>query len=97
MTNKVLIVDAMNTFIRNYVMDPSIGSDGFPIGGTRGFLKTLQKLIREIDPSQVVVVWDGGGGSKKRRTLLKQYKEGRKPIKLNRAYEGLFSIYGGRC
>jgi hypothetical protein len=38
MTNKVLIVDAMNTFIRNYVMDPSIGADGFPIGGTRGFL-----------------------------------------------------------
>jgi DNA polymerase-1 len=89
MTNKILIIDAMNTFIRNYVMDPSIGADGFPIGGTRGFLKTLQKLIREIDPSQVVVVWDGGGGSKKRRTLLKQYKEGRKPIKLNRAYEGL--------
>jgi 5'-3' exonuclease len=64
--NKVLIVDAMNTFIRNYVMDPSIGADGSPIGGTRGFLKTLQKLIREINPSQVVVVWDGGGGSKKR-------------------------------
>tara|TARA_Y100001938_G_C8101510_1_gene442118 strand:+ start:10602 stop:11525 length:924 start_codon:yes stop_codon:yes gene_type:complete len=70
-------------------MDPSIGADGFPIGGTRGFLKTLQKLIREISPSQIVVVWDGGGGSKKRRTLLKQYKEGRKPLKLNRAYEGL--------
>jgi hypothetical protein len=51
--NKVLIVDAMNTFIRNYVMDPSIGADGSPIGGTRGFLKTLQKLIREINPSQV--------------------------------------------
>jgi DNA polymerase-1 len=89
MKNKVLIIDAMNTFIRNYVMDPSIGSDGFPIGGTRGFLKSLQKLIREVDPSQVFVVWDGGGGSKKRRTLLKQYKEGRKPIKLNRAYDGL--------
>ena len=79
----------MNTFIRNYVMDPSIGSNGLPIGGTRGFLKSLQKLIRETTPEQIVVVWDGGGGSKKRRTLLKQYKEGRKPIKLNRAYEGL--------
>lgn len=89
MNNKILIVDAMNTFIRNYVMDPSIGADGFPIGGTRGFLKSLQKLIREVNPSDVIVVWDGGGGSKKRRTLLKQYKEGRKPIKLNRAYEGL--------
>jgi DNA polymerase-1 len=88
-TEKILIIDAMNTFIRNYVMDPSIGSNGLPIGGTRGFLKSLQKLIRETTPEQIVVVWDGGGGSKKRRTLLKQYKEGRKPIKLNRAYEGL--------
>tara|TARA_Y100000310_G_scaffold318118_1_gene371801 strand:+ start:6784 stop:7740 length:957 start_codon:yes stop_codon:yes gene_type:complete len=86
---KILIVDAMNTFIRNYVMDPSIGADGFPIGGCRGFLKTLQKLTREINPEKIYVVWDGGGGSTKRRTLLKQYKEGRKPLKLNRAYDGL--------
>jgi len=89
MSEKILIIDAMNTFIRNYVIDPSIASDGFPIGGCRGFLKTLQKLMREINPANVYVVWDGGGGSTKRRALLKQYKEGRKPIKLNRAYEGL--------
>ena len=53
MTNKVLIVDAMNTFIRNYVMDPSIGADGFPIGGTRGFLKTLQKLIPSLEMKDI--------------------------------------------
>jgi DNA polymerase-1 len=92
MNNKILIVDAMNTFIRNYVMDPSIGADGFPIGGTRGFLKTLQKLIRETEPQQIIVVWDGSGGSKKRRTMLKQYKEGRKPLKLNRAYDALSTL-----
>lgn len=92
MSEKVLIIDAMNTFIRNYVMNPSLAADGSPIGGTKGFLMTMQKLIREIEPSNVIVVWDGGGGSAKRRALAKQYKDGRKPLKLNRAYDGMSSI-----
>lgn len=92
MTDKILIIDAMNSFIRNYVVDPSIAANGEPIGGCKGFLKTLQKLIREIEPSQVMVIWDGGGGSTKRRLLAKEYKEGRKPLKLNRAYDGMSAI-----
>ena len=95
MPNKILIIDAMNTFIRNYVMNPTIAADGSPIGGTKGFLMTTQKLAREIQPDKIIVVWDGGGGSKKRKALAKQYKEGRKPIKLsklNRAYDGLSTV-----
>tara|TARA_R110001583_G_scaffold53861_6_gene165659 strand:- start:2788 stop:3747 length:960 start_codon:yes stop_codon:yes gene_type:complete len=92
MSNKILIIDAMNAFIRNYVMNPSLAADGSPIGGTKGFLMSLQKMIRDMQPDNVVVVWDGGGGSAKRRTLAKQYKEGRKPLKLNRAYSGMSSL-----
>ena len=92
MSNKILIIDAMNTFIRNYVMNPSIAADGSPIGGTKGFLMTTQKLAREIQPDQIIVVWDGGGGSKKRQALAKEYKEGRKPLKLNRAYDGMTGL-----
>ena len=61
----------MNTFIRNYVMNPSLAADGSPIGGTKGFLMSLQKMTRDIQPDNVVVVWDGGGGSKKRQALGK--------------------------
>ena len=94
MAEKILIIDAMNTFIRNYVMNPSIAADGSPIGGTKGFLMTTQKLAREIKPDKIIVVWDGGGGSKKRQALAKQYKEGRKPLKLNlnRAYDGMTTL-----
>ena len=92
MSQKILIIDAMNAFIRNYVMNPSLAADGSPIGGTKGFLMSLQKMIRDMQPDNVVVVWDGGGGSAKRRTLAKQYKEGRKPLKLNRAYSGMSSL-----
>jgi len=92
MSDKILIIDAMNTFIRNYVVDPSIAANGEPIGGCKGFLKTLQKLVREIAPTQVMVIWDGGGGSAKRRLIAKEYKEGRKPLKLNRAYDGMSAL-----
>ena len=92
MSNKILIIDAMNTFIRNYVMNPSLAADGSPIGGTKGFLMSLQKMTRDIQPDNVIVVWDGGGGSKKRQALAKQYKEGRKPLKLNRAYDGMAGL-----
>lgn len=92
MPNKILIIDAMNTFIRNYVMNPSISATGSPIGGTKGFLMSLQKTAREINPDKIIVVWDGGGGSAKRRALAKQYKEGRKPLKLNRAYSGMNAL-----
>ena len=54
MSKKVLIVDAMNAFIRNYVINPSLSSDGTPIGGTKGFLQTLQKLTREINPDKII-------------------------------------------
>ena len=92
MSEKILIIDAMNTFIRNYVMNPSLAADGSPIGGTKGFLMSLQKMAREIKPDNIIVVWDGGGGSAKRRSMAKEYKEGRKPLKLNRAYSGMSSL-----
>jgi len=92
MTEKILIIDAMNAFIRNYVMNPSLSATGSPIGGTKGFLMSLQKMTREIKPDNIVIVWDGGGGSKKRQALAKQYKEGRKPLKLNRAYAGMTKL-----
>ena len=82
----------MNTFIRNYVVNPTISATGSPIGGTKGFLMSLQKMAREISPDQIIVVWDGGGGSAKRRAIAKEYKEGRKPLKLNRAYSGMSAL-----
>ena len=79
-----MIVDAQNQFLRSYIVDPSLSSNGQPIGGSKGFLKILNKLTRTIQPDKVIVVWDGEGGSQKRRSINKNYKEGRKPIRLNR-------------
>lgn len=83
-TKKILVIDANNLYIRNYVMNPSVSSNGDNIGGIFGFLKSLQKLCREIKPNRIIICWDGKGGSSKRRLINKNYKDGRKPLRLNR-------------
>lgn len=79
-----MIVDALNAFFRAYIVNPSLSAHGEPIGGLKGFLQILQKLSREIKPDTVMIVWDGPGGSRRRREQNKNYKEGRKPIRVNR-------------
>ena len=81
---RAMIIDCMNIYLRSYIVDPSLSTNGHPIGGFKGFLKTLQKLCREIKPDMVIIAWDCGGGSRKRKTLNKNYKAGRSPVRLNR-------------
>tara|TARA_R110002020_G_scaffold149793_2_gene326217 strand:+ start:522 stop:1475 length:954 start_codon:yes stop_codon:yes gene_type:complete len=85
MTERAIIIDGTNIFYRAYVVNPSLSTDGRPVGGLVGFLKTLQKLIREMKPTKVFVCWDGAGGSARRRSVVSSYKEGRKAIRLNRS------------
>lgn len=89
LNKKIMIIDALNMFLRSYVVNPSLGPNGDPIGGFYGFLKSMQKCIREIDPHEVHVCWDGPGGAKRKRSENKGYKEGRKPIKMNWNYDHL--------
>ncbi len=86
---RVLIVDALNMFIRAYIVDPSLSTNGDPIGGIKGTIKIMQTLTRLTSPDQIVVVWDGPNGSNKRKAIDKNYKEGRKPLRLNRAVHNL--------
>jgi len=81
---RVLIIDALNMFLRSYTIIPSMNPQGLPNGGTIGFLKSLQVLCREMKPHEVIICWDGHGGSEKRRQLNKEYKQGRRPVRFNR-------------
>ena len=87
--NRVVVIDALNMFIRNYIVNPMISTNGNPIGGTVGFLNSVKKLMREARPDQVIICWDGSGGSQKRRTVVKEYKQGRKPLRKNYKIEGM--------
>ena len=88
-SKRVLIIDQLNLFFRNYIVNPSLSTDGSPIGGLRGCMQSLQKVVRESKPDMIVICWDGQGGSRKRKLLKKDYKAGRKPIRLNRAIRNM--------
>lgn len=81
----VLLIDGMNLFVRSWAAFPQMSTHGYQVGGCVGFLKTLQKLVRELSPSSVCVAWEGGG-SQRRRKLFPEYKLNKRPEKLNRFY-----------
>ena len=71
-------------FLRSYVISPHLNKKGWPIGGTIGFLKSLQKVARDFDADEIIIAWDGHEGSQRRRSMNKDYKGGRKPVRFNR-------------
>ena len=89
MNKRLVVIDALNAYFRAYIVNPSLSTSGQPIGGYKGFIGILQKLCREMRPDEIVIAWDGAGGSARRKTVNKNYKEGRKPIRLNRGVKNL--------
>jgi hypothetical protein len=75
--SKVLIVDGMNLFIRTFSAIPTLNEEGKHVGGLSGFLLSLAATIRMVNPTRVVVVFDGKGGSYRRRQIYSNYKERR--------------------
>jgi len=49
----------------------------------------LQKLVRENNPDKIFFCWDGPKSSIRRRAINSNYKEGRKPVRLNRNFGDL--------
>ena len=86
---RLLVIDALNMFLRAFIVDPSLSNHGQPIGGIKGSIKILQKLVRMTNPNEIVICWDGPNGSQKRKAMNSSYKEGRKPLRLNRSVHNL--------
>lgn len=87
--SKTLVIDGLNTFIRSWSTAPNLNDNGDHIGGIVGTLKSIGYAIRTINPTRVVVVFDGKGGSQSRKDIYSGYKSerGKNKIKmrLNRA------------
>ena len=49
--SKVLIVDSLNTFLRNFVAIHHINPAGNHVGGLGGFLKSIGAVIKQIQPT----------------------------------------------
>ena len=81
---RILIVDGLNLFLRNFAVLNYINSEGTHIGGLGGFLRSLGSLVKQLKPTSVYVVFDGVGSSINRKNLLPEYKSGRNVNRVNK-------------
>ena len=77
LNDHILVIDAMNTFIRNFTMINLMNPQGSHVGGLVGFLKSLGFLVRTFNPTRVVVVFDGPGSTAARKNINSDYKANR--------------------
>ena len=75
--DKVLLIDGLNLFFRNFAMLNMVNPDGVHIGGLGGFFRSLGAMIRQTNPTSVYVVFDGAGSTTNRKNLLSEYKGSR--------------------
>jgi len=80
--DRVLIIDALNTFLRSFVVVHQLNPQGNHIGGMVGFLKSLGHAIELTNPTRVILVFDGEGGSTNKRNLYPEYKANRRLKKI---------------
>lgn len=75
--SRVLIVDSLNTFLRSFAAIHHLNPSGNHIGGLAGYLKSVGSVIKHVEPTRVVLVFDGQGGSTNKRYLYPEYKANR--------------------
>jgi DNA polymerase-1 len=80
--DRVLIIDGLNLFLRNFAVMNIINDQGVHIGGLGGFLRSLGFLINQINPTEAYIIFDGVGSSTNRKNLLPEYKSNRNTGKL---------------
>ncbi len=79
MSNRLLLVDGHAYAYRAFHAIRSLNSpDGSPTNAIFGFVKMLQKMLLILEPTHVLVVWDGGLAPE-RMAALPEYKAQRPP------------------
>jgi len=81
---RILIIDGLNLFLRNFAVLNYINPEGTHIGGLGGFLRSLGSLVKQLKPTSIYIVFDGVGSSVNRKNLLPEYKSGRSVLRVNK-------------
>ena len=76
---KLLIIDGMNLLFQMFYGMPSriFGKDGRAIHGTLGFIGALIRMIKMVDPTHVVVLFDSDHAKNPRTEWSAEYKANR--------------------
>lgn len=75
---RLVLIDGKSVFYRGYyAMGALSTSDGTPTGGIYGFAAIAMEIVRQLDPTKVVVAWDSKSSTSKRKEIFAEYKAGR--------------------
>lgn len=75
---RLVIIDGKSVFYRGYyAMGALSTSDGTPTGGIYGFAAIAMEIVKQLDPTKVVVAWDSRTSTAKRKEIFGEYKAGR--------------------
>lgn len=75
---RLVIIDGKSVFYRGYyAMGALSTSDGTPTGGIYGFAAIAMEIVKQLNPTKVVVAWDSKSSVAKRKAVFKEYKAGR--------------------
>lgn len=76
---KIFIIDAVNYLFRSYyAIGPMSNKKGVATSALFGFIRSVQKLLKEFNPKHVIAVFDGPDNKKERQKLFADYKMHRK-------------------
>jgi len=77
--DKIYIFDAVNYLFRSYyAIGPMLNDKGQSTSALFGFIRTVQKVIRDFSADHLVCVFDGPDNKKSRQSVYAEYKMHRK-------------------
>ncbi len=77
--DKIFIIDAVNYLFRSYyAIGPMTNDQGESTNAVYGFIRSVQKLIKDFAPTHLVAVFDGPDNKKARQAVYAEYKMHRK-------------------
>ena len=77
--DKIFIIDAVNYLFRSYyAIGPMTNDQGESTNAVYGFIRCIQKLIRDFSPTHLAAVFDGPDNKKSRQAVYAEYKMNRK-------------------
>ncbi len=92
--DKIFIIDAVNYLFRSYyAIGPMTNDLGESTNAVFGFIRSVQKLIKDFSPTHLVAVFDGPDNKKSRQAVYAEYKMHRKGapedlfVQFDRTYE----------
>lgn len=73
--NKIYIIDSINFLFRSYyAIGPMMNAEGQSTSALYGFIRSVQKLIKDFSPEYLVCVFDGPDNKKSRQAIYADYK-----------------------